>query len=132
MAATRYKHDQGPLHWQVCEGLPSGEYEIKSAGPEDIEVRSCDRMGHEITALFGYPTAEIIVCAALTVVLCAENGGARNGIAERGYIQGRFTGLGRGTSQGRGWPPGQDHRLVPEHVRGWNIDSTPCIPCRNS
>lgn len=33
---------QVPVHGQVCEGLPSGEYEIKSAGPEDIEVHTCD------------------------------------------------------------------------------------------
>lgn len=23
---------------QVCEGLPTGEYQIKTAGPEDLEV----------------------------------------------------------------------------------------------
>ena len=26
------------VHPQVCEGLPAGDYAIKQAGPEDVEV----------------------------------------------------------------------------------------------
>ena len=26
------------MHSQVCEGLPAGDYAIKQAGPEDVEV----------------------------------------------------------------------------------------------
>ena len=43
---------QGQVHGQVCEGLPSGEYEIKSAGPEDIEVHVCDIMLHAAVVLY--------------------------------------------------------------------------------
>ena len=99
---------------QVCEGLPSGEYEIKSAGPEDLEVSGFTSASHPLvnaTETFK-GLSELTVCPCWCVqkmvlhAMALQNGATSKEIAEsaatekpsaEGGLLGKITGLFRGS-----------------------------------